>query len=269
MTGPVTDPVFELDPVAYREMSEQVRSLVGIDLDGYKPQQVWRRVTSFARRHDLAGPRELTVQLHTDPALLVAFRDLLTINVSEFFRDPAPWADLGARYLGPMLASGRVVRAWSAGCSFGFEPLSMVILARELVTKPAMRVLATDIDTVALERIRAGRFSTAEIDQLTDDRRDRSFVPVGGDWVALPELRQMITVRRHDMTAEPAPGAFDLIVCRNVLIYLTEATKTRVYPMFAEALRPDGVLFIGGTEIVPRPIEFGLRSVGRCLYVKA
>lgn len=262
------DPQFELDPVAYRQMSEQVRVLLGIDLDSYKPQQVWRRVTSFARRHDLAGPLELSGRLRTDPALLASFRNLLTINVSEFFRDPAPWSDVGDRFLRPMLSAGRVVRVWSAGCSFGFEPLSIAILARELATSPAIRVLATDIDTVALERTRVARFSAAEIGQLSGDRRDRSFVPAGDGWAARPEVRQMITLRQHDLTADPAPGAFDLIVCRNVLIYLTEATKARVYPMFAEALRPGGVLFVGGTEIVPRPSAFGLRSDGRCLYVK-
>jgi chemotaxis protein methyltransferase CheR len=249
-------------------MSREVRSLLGIDLDGYKPHQVWRRATSFARRNGLAGAAELGAALKGDAALLSAFRDLLTINVSEFFRDPDAWVELG-RLVEPILVTGRPIRAWSAGCSFGFEPYSIAMMAREATPSPALRILATDIDETALARTRAGRFSHLEVGQLSANRRRRHLVPADGGWVVHPDVRRLIEVRAHDLIADAPSGRFDLIVCRNVLIYLTEASKTRLYTAFAAALRPGGVLFVGATELVPRPAEHGLRSVGRCLYVKA
>jgi chemotaxis protein methyltransferase CheR len=263
------DPAFELDPVAYGEMSREVRALLGIDLDSYKPQQVWRRVTSFARRHGLADSAELTARLTTDPALRAAFRDLLTINVSEFFRDPDAWADLAARFLEPMLRSGRTLRAWSAGCSHGFEPYSLAMLADEVLPGPRMRIIATDIDEAALARTRAGRFRAAEVEGLDPRRVARYLVPDGDDWLIRPEIRGRLDVRRHDLTSGVLAGPFDLIVCRNVTIYLTEAAKSRIYPAFADALRPGGVLFVGGTEIVPNARANGLTAAGRCLYVRA
>src|SRR5215211_5938757 len=256
----MTDPALELDLVAYGELSQTVRRLLGIDLDSYKPQQVWRRVTTFARRHDLAGTAELGRRLEVDDSLRAALRDLLTINVSEFFRDPDRWAELATVHLAPLLRAGRVTRAWSAGCSYGFEPYSLAMLAVEQVPAPPIRILATDIDEAALTRTRQARFSQAEASPLAPGRRDRHMAPDGDGWVMRPEIRRLVDVRRHDLTADPIAGPFDLIICRNLLIYLTEAAKARVYPAFAAALRPGGVLFVGGTEIVPRPATFGLRS---------
>ena len=262
------DATFELDAVAYRALAREVKLHLGLDLESYKPQQVWRRVTSFAQRHGLDDARALTTRLGADQALQDGLRNLLTINVSEFFRDGDAWDLLRRSYLEPMLRAGRPVRAWSAGCSFGYEPYSLAMLATEIVPSPTMRILATDIDEMALARTKAAIFAEADVARLEPSRRQRHFVPSGTGWTVRPEVRRLVDVRRHDLTADPVPGLFDLIVCRNVLIYLTEAAKSRLYPAFAAALRPGGVLFVGGTEIVPHPTTHGLRIAGRCLYTR-
>jgi chemotaxis protein methyltransferase CheR len=254
-----------LDQEAYRLLSHDIRVHLGIDLESYKPQQVWRRVTSFARLHGYAGASDLRPHLATDPGLRAALRDNLTINVSEFFRDGRHWAELERRFLRPALLAGRPLRIWSAGCSTGFEPFSIAMLAWDVVPQPSVRITATDIDEMALERTRAAHFSEGELASLSSDRRKYLIRDAGG-WVVRPDLRQVVEIRRHDLTREPPPGRFDLIVCRNVLIYFTEATKDRAYTGFEQALRPGGMLFVGATEILTRPDRHRLRSVAPCLY---
>ena len=254
-----------LDVEAYRELSRDIRVHLGIDLENYKPQQVWRRVTSFARLRGYAGASDLRLHLPTDAALRAALRDNLTINVSEFFRDGRHWAELERRFVRPALEAGRPLRIWSAGCSTGFEPFSIAMLAWDIAPRPAIRITATDIDEAALERTRGARFSDAELASLSGERREY-LVRDGDGWVVRADLRQVIEVRQHDLTREAPPGRFDLIVCRNVLIYFTEATKDRAYSGFEVALRPGGMLFVGATEILTHPDRHRLRSVAPCLY---
>ena len=123
-------PVPELDAIAYERMARAVRTLLGIDLNQYKPAQVWRRVNGFASARGLADADALVTRAREDPALRQAFLDMLTINVSEFFRNPEAWEALATRHLQPMLQGRLPIRIWSAGCSLGYEPLTIAMLAR-------------------------------------------------------------------------------------------------------------------------------------------
>jgi len=263
---PLLAPVPELDVVAYDRLAKEVLSLLGIDLSQYKPAQVWRRVNGFATARGCANPDALVAKARTDPALKQALLDMLTINVSEFFRNAESWDILVERYLKPMLTSQTSVRIWSAGCSLGYEPFTLAILAREIAPATQVKILATDLDDTILSRARKGSYSEQQMLGISPARRARFFNKADTNWVTKPELQSLITWRRHDLLKDAYDKPFDLICCRNVVIYFTEAAKTELYRRFCEALRPGGILFLGATESIPNVRAVGLQPCGNTFY---
>ena len=264
----VAEPRSSVDLAGYARLAFGLRRLLGIDLDQYRPAQMWRRVNGFAISHGLANSDALLVACRQRPELLAGLRDMLTINVSEFFRDPDAWQRLAKR-IGGELSADRGFRAWSAGCSLGFEPYSLAMLATELGPDTPIRIVATDIDQSALDVARAGHYDLARQGGLSPSRRDRFLAADGPGWTFRPEVRSMIRFGRHDLLEAPVSvRTFDLVICRNVVIYFTEEAKATVHRRLADALRPGGVLFVGATEAILRPSRFGLSADGPGLYVR-
>lgn len=271
MTTPQTPAVAapaQVDLLGYARLAGGLRDLLGIDLDQYRPAQMWRRVNGFATSRGLADADALVVACRQRPDLLAELRDMLTINVSEFFRDPEAWQRLGLR-IRNQLAGGRGFRAWSAGCSVGFEPYSLAMLAAEVAPGAPIRVVASDVDRSALDVGRAGRYDLTRAGGVSPERRDRFMVPDGSEWSFRPEVRAMIGFRQHDLLDHPtAVRAYDLVLCRNVVIYFTDQAKTAVHRRLVEALRPGGLLFVGATEAILQPQRFGLALDGPGFYVR-
>ena len=154
---PAFAPPPELDQVAYDRLARDVLNLLGVDLNQYKPAQVWRRVNGFATAKGIESPDALIARARLDPVLKQAFLDMLTINVSEFFRNAEAWDAFVERFLSPWLKSQLSLRIWSAGCSLGYEPVSLAILVREIAPTKPVYILATDLDETILARARAGQ----------------------------------------------------------------------------------------------------------------
>jgi chemotaxis protein methyltransferase CheR len=256
----------ELDEVAYDRMAKEVRSILGIDLSQYKPAQVWRRVTGFATARGLANADALVAKVRQDPVLKQAFLDMLTINVSEFFRNPEAWEALVGQYLGPILSTQASVRIWSAGCSLGYEPFTLAMLCRELAPTKPTYILASDLDETILSRARKATYTEQQMAGVSTARRARFFRQVEAGWEVKPEIQALITWRRHDLLKDPYEKMFDLICCRNVVIYFTEPAKAELYKRFADALRPEGMLFLGATESIPNARAVGLLPSGLTFY---
>lgn len=260
-----------LDP-EYAAFVRGVRHLTGVDLAAYKPEQMRRRLSALAARHGVATLPAFAELMQHDPAALQAFKNFFTINVSEFLRDPARWDELARVVLPRLYAEGgrRPLRVWSAGCAGGAEPYSLAMLLEELAPAQPHRILATDIDEAVLARaMRGSGYQEAEIRNVSPARRARFFTRAAdGTYAVIPALRARVTFRRQDLLRETPGHGWDLIVCRNVVIYFTEAAKRALYARLAEALRPGGVLFVGGTEVVPAARELGLVPLLTSLYHK-
>ncbi len=263
---PAFAPVPELDTVAYDRLAREVRSLLGIDLSQYKPAQVWRRVNGFAAARGLPDSDVLVARARQDAALRQAFLDMLTINVSEFFRNPEAWEMLVDRHLRSMLHSRLSIRIWSAGCSLGYEPFTVAMLAREIAPASSVRILATDLDDTILSRARQATYTEAQMAGVSDGRRARFFRRHEDRWEVKPELKALVTFGRHDLLKDAYEKPFDLICCRNVVIYFTEQAKVDLYRRFCDALRPAGILFLGATESIPNARAVGLEPVGLTFY---
>lgn len=245
----------------YQWFGEQVRRLLGIDLRSYKSQQMERRLQTIMHRCGARGYAEYVQLLRRDPAALAQLKDFITINVSEFFRNPEKFAELKARVLPELLRERPALKVWSAGCSRGMEAYSLAIVLVELAPGGRHRLLATDLDESALAEAEAGVYSERDIAGVSPERlRDHFRRRSDGRWEVTPRLRAKITFRRHNLLTDPFEDDFDLIACRNVVIYFTEPAKAELYRRFRDALRPGGVLFVGGTESILNAREIGLET---------
>lgn len=182
--------------------------------------------------------------------------DALLNQETSFFRDAAV-LDMVAEAARALQAANpdRRLRIWSAGCSTGQEPLSLAMLLAEkgmMDGALAPEIVATDISPAALSRARAGRYSQFEIQRgLPVRRMMRWFDSTGGDWVAKPELVRRIQFRQHNLTADCAPpGRFDMILCRNVMLYFSTAVRRQVFDILSSAVRPGALLVLGAGETV-------------------
>jgi chemotaxis protein methyltransferase CheR len=223
--------------------------------------RAWRIETALKpllRERGLASLDELVAQL-------VATRtgdlgdqvvDALLNQETSFFRDAAV-LDMIADATKAMQeeAPDRKVRIWSSGCSTGQEPLSLAMLFDERGMgegKAAPEIVATDISPAALTRARAGHYSQFEIQRGLSVRRMMTwFDSNGGDWAARPELLRRIQFRQQNLTADaPPPGKFDVVLCRNVLLYFSQEVRRDVFAILASAIRPGGLLVLGAGETV-------------------
>jgi chemotaxis protein methyltransferase CheR len=256
-----SNPDFE----AFRRIAYRI---TGLDLTGYKVPQMLRRLSVLLARVNVTTFAEYARLLERDPRLRQEFCDFATINVSEFFRDGDRFDDLEQRLRG-LLASGAGLRAWSAGCSIGAEPYSLAMLSLEIAPGRRHSIVATDIDDTVLARARlASDYLPADVRNVGPKRLARWFTRgADGRFALKPAARSMVSFRKHDLLRDlPPGGAFDLVCCRNVVIYFTEEAKDRMYASFVDALRPGGILFIGATEAIMKPQSVGLRALGPGFY---
>ncbi|GAA0301146.1 protein-glutamate O-methyltransferase CheR [Sphingomonas oligophenolica] len=219
----------------------------------------WRIETALKpllRERGFESLDELVRDLLRRPDLADQVVDVLLNQESSFFRDAAVLEMIGEAVEDMRAESpGRRLRIWSAGCSIGQEPLSLAMLFTErdeISGALSPEIVATDVSEAALNRARSGRYSQFEIQRgLPVRRMMRWFDSVGIDWVAKPELVRQISFRKLNLVADPLPiGRFDVILCRNVLLYLSPALRRRVLDRLAEVARPGGLLVLGAGETV-------------------
>lgn len=269
MVQPETAPGNSGGAPGFAALCAAVRDTLGLHLESYRTRQIERRLEFFRQRHALAGNEDLAARLRVDAGLRQQFANFLTINVSEFFRNPDRFTALRDSYLPALLARRRSLRVWSAGCSIGAEIYSVALLLHELAPRRGHQLLATDIDEQVLLRARNGQYEAEEIKGVPAPLRLRYFQQVGSRWQVVPAVKQSIQFRRHDLLRDPFPTDLDLILCRNVVIYFTDEAKTQLYQRFAASLQSGGILFIGATESIFTARSIGLSYLSPCFYAKA
>ena len=243
------------DDADFAAFARALSARTGVALDAYKPKCLARRIAVRMRACAVHTYDGYLGVLDGSPAELERLHAALTINVTRFYRNPETWNSLAALLPGLLERPGGV-RCWSAGCASGEEAHTLAILLAEaaaVLRRPALvdevRIDATDIDRDSLDRTRAGRYRAASLVE-TPPELVRRWFRSDGDWMVVDDrLRALVTVRAHDLTREPAPvGCYDLVTCRNVVIYFDRAMQERLYQACHDALRkvhretPDVVL---------------------------
>lgn len=257
-----------MENLEYNFVKKNILALTGVDLNGYKSQQMQRRLQTYLQRSNHSTWQSFFAAIRRDSTAVSKLRDYLTINVSSFFRDSEKFDCLRDNILPDLLSSRQTLRIWSAGCSRGYEPYSLAMMLAELSGSHRQHyILATDIDNSALAWSQAGGpYTSDELANMPVSLQKRYFNLRNERYYVTESLRGRITFRHHNLLADPFEQNFDLIVCRNVVIYFTNEVKDELYRRFSSALRPGGVLFVGGTEIVPKAVEIGLKTVGISFY---
>ena len=239
-----------MDSTEYAVLAEQVQRLLQVSLHAYEPVQMQRRLEVFTRRHQISVA-SLAERLPTDAALLNALRDWITINVTEFFRDAAVWRVFQHSTLPGLAATHPLLRVWSAGCSNGAEPYSLAILLAAQGRRPIRRILATDIDPVILQRASTdGPYSAADLRNVPPCLRLKHFTTKADGAYVTPAIRARVDFQPLNLLGDLPRGPFDLIVCRNMIIYFEEAAKGRLLHGFHDALARGGLLWLGATESI-------------------
>jgi chemotaxis protein methyltransferase CheR len=250
----------------YPSFRKTVLDLTGIDLDCYKGTQMERRLHTIMRRVGVPDLGAYARLLAVTPTRVKEFLDFLTINVSEWLRNPEKFEELQKVILPDLLKRAPRLKIWSAGCSNGSEPYSVAMMLDELDPAGRHQILATDLDEEILKAARAGVYTDKDIRSVSPGRRSRYFQQEGDKFVIRPELRSRVQFQRQNLLSDPFPTDVDLILCRNVVIYFTEEAKDELYRRFHRALKPGGILFVGGTESLLKARDLGYASVSPFFY---
>lgn len=255
---------------SYEDFKKQFLGLSGIDLHSYKENQMKRRINSFISKHDCDRYSDFIRRLKNDKELYDQFITYLTINVSEFYRNPTQWKTLETEvfpYLTKMF--GNKLKIWSAACSTGDEPYSLAMVLSDFVPLSQIQIIATDLDKEVLDKAKKGYYQEKSIRGLPEKYRKKYIEDDGSGVIRVKqEIRNCVTFKEHNLLKDTYESGFHLIVCRNVLIYFTEEAKDEVYQKFAKALKPDGILFVGSTEQIIGCEKYGFNSFRSFFYQK-
>ncbi len=250
------------DDNEYTYFKNEILKLVNIDLNSYKAPQMMRRLASLITRIGLSGYREYVDFLKRDTTKVQEFKDFITINVTEFFRNPEKWDEL-RRIIIPTLERTKknsALKLWSAGCSYGAEPYTLAITMEEFFPNHPYSILATDIDQEVLGKAQRGIYREVDYKAMDTNLSKKYFTPTNdGSYVIRESLKRNINFKKNNLLMDNFENNYDLILCRNVVIYFTEEAKQQLYKKFFNALRSEGILFIGSTESIlnARDIGFG------------
>jgi chemotaxis methyl-accepting protein methylase len=258
------------DDVAFAALARQISRTSGFALEAYKDKCIRRRIAVRMRACGVHTYDDYRALLDRSPNEYERLRDALTINVTRFYRNAETWNLLRRDVLPGMLDSPRAeVRVWSAGCASGEEPYTLALLAADYLDRAGrgdglarLRIDATDIDRASLDRARAGCYRIEGLTELPDDLARPYFELAGTERRVVDRVRRRVHVRHLDLSHQPPPRTdYDLILCRNVVIYFDRPMQERLFQAFADALVPGGYLVLGKVETLFGPARDRLSLV--------
>ena len=257
---PMKEPLAsEKDRSSFDRICILLRGRTSHDFSLYKKSTIYRRIERRMGIHAIDSISTYAKFLQENPQELdLLFKELL-IGVTNFFRDPESWEQLAKEVLPELITSrpeGGALRAWVAGCSTGEEAFSLAITFKEVLAalQPTasftLQIFATDLDQDAIEKARLGLYGPRAMSALSEERRSAWFTPEEHGFRVRKEIREMVVFATHDVLQHPPLIRLDLLLCRNLLIYLSSDLQKRLFPVFHYSLNPDGHLFLGSAESI-------------------
>ncbi|MGK7390016.1 MAG: CheR family methyltransferase [Candidatus Cyclobacteriaceae bacterium M2_1C_046] len=245
----------ELDIADLKRISEVVKQRYGYDFTNYAMSSFKRRINRILEMQNLTVDA-LVKKLSDSPDFLENFLNEITVNVTEMFRDPSFWRVMRDDIIPAILLNHKSFKIWHAGCSSGEEVFSMCILLHEMGILDNVQIIATDLDSSILTRAKSGVYSVKNMDlneknyirfQGTGELKDYYKVS-DGQAVFDSKLMRNVSFRKHDLVMGDVFNKFDLILCRNVMIYFNQKLQNEVLIKFHESLFKYGYLAIGSKE---------------------
>ncbi len=251
---------------------KKIAAYINLDLTNYKSTQMERRIASLMNRNGIENLQAYYRVLTEDAVKLNEFVNMLTINVSEFFRNSEKFKELETKYLPEMLKKENRLKIWSAGCSIGAEIYSIAMLLEKFGVLEKCELVATDFDKNILKKAKEGIYTRAEHETVPREFR-HYFHPLpplvsheDERYQINPRLASKIRFERQDLLKDRFESNFDLVLCRNVVIYFTEEAKDQLYEKFRKSLKDGGILFIGSTERINNHKSFGYNLLTSFFY---
>ncbi|SFG07209.1 chemotaxis protein methyltransferase CheR [Halopelagius inordinatus] len=255
----------------FTDLLELIEESLSFATSSYNNAYLDRRISARMRRCRIDDYESYEALLRDDTDEQNALLDSLSVNVTSFFRNPKVWESL-RDVLAELTASGHT-RVWSAACSDGREAYSLAMLAHDddRIDPANVEILGTDIKPKILRAARHGEYRSSETNDLTEqlsplDDYERYIERDGKKVQVTDEVRELVSFRNHDLVQETPPQTFDLVLCRNLFIYINSDAKRAIFETLGSALVPDGFLTIGMTETIPpscrerfEPVEKRLR----------
>jgi len=275
----VVDGEFLLTTDDFKKIANILHSHAGIALSEGKAALVYSRLAKRLRALGMRSFREYCALIDGADGVdeRQAMTAALTTNVTRFFREPHHFDHLRDHVMPELAARARAggrVRLWSAACSNGQEPYSIAITVLSALPEAAnldVKILATDIDPNMIAEGKAGLYREDAVAPIPLDLRRRWLEKASGDdgqrWSVADDLRSLVSFRELNLIGDwPMRGRFDVIFCRNVVIYFDEPTQERIWQRFVPALNPGGTLYIGHSERVSGPATDVLETAGLTTY---
>jgi chemotaxis protein methyltransferase CheR len=253
----------------YSYLKSKIYKITNLDINCYKGQQMRRRLDAFIAKQYFPTIVAYCNMLEGNRDKQRELLDYMAINVSEFFRDLPQYKILYQEVLPNLLSSSPRLNIWSAACSSGQEPYSIAILLEESCPSHKHRIVATDIDESALEQARnGGPYTNYDTRNVEKYRLEKYFVKKEtGYWID-ERIKKKVTFHHHNILNDIFEQNFDLIVCRNVIIYFSEEVRDSLFKKFHNSLKSSGILFLGGSEVVLRPWDQGYQMIYPAFYHK-
>ncbi|SFK00443.1 chemotaxis protein methyltransferase CheR [Halobacillus dabanensis] len=201
-------------------------------------------------------------------SLMDEFLDRMTINVSEFYRNRKRFEVLEHKVIPYLLGKKKRLKIWSAACSTGEEPYTLAMILSRYISLDQVDILATDLDRNALDRAKEGLYHERSLKEVTPQVKHNHFTKEGSYYRVGKDIRDSVTFKEHNLLADNYPGGFDLIVCRNVMIYFTEQAKQVIYQNFSQAMNEESIFFVGSTEQIFSPQKYGFEVYDTFFYKK-
>lgn len=269
-----------MKPEDFDLLSGLLKERSGLTISKEKTYLLESRLLPIARKRGMAGLEDLVaaIRLKKEEPLLRDITEAMTTNESFFFRDGKPFtrfSDLVIPALAKARESSRRIRIWCAACSTGQEPYSLAICLREqeqLLKDWRVEIVATDISGEVLEKAKAGVYSQFEVQRgLPINHLVKYFKKAGEMWQIDSSIRAMVSYRELNLLSDFTNiGAFDVIFCRNVLIYFEQNLKTQILNHISQMMPNDGYLFLGGAEtVIGLGTKFGPANGERGIYTLA
>lgn len=257
----------------FEAVVDYIARRMAFEPDSYNEAYLDRRISARMRRTGTDTYREYLDVLSEAEAERTALLDALSINVTSFFRNPTVWERI-REVLRDLTDEKRTVRCWSAACADGREPYSIAMLARDdrAIDDRSVEVTATDIDGDALAAAREGVYTStrttdiaAELEPLSDPE---AHLDVGEESFAVRRpVKRMVSFEQHDLISGASKRGYDLVLCRNLLIYIDKSYKEPTFETLTDAVRTGGYLTIGKSETLPRSFQEGYEPVDRGNHV--
>lgn len=253
----------------YEAFKKDIYKLIGLDLSSYKEKQMKRRISSLIARNQYKDFDDYFVAIKKDKVLFEEFINYLTINVSEFFRNPNQWDVMEKVIIPKLKADNRgKIKIWSSASSTGEEPYSLAMLMTRFYGLKDIQIDATDLDLGAIEKAHLGIYSEKSLKNVPKDLKDKYFEKIGSSYKISDEIKKCVKFKQMNLLKDSYPKGYHLILCRNVMIYFTEEAKAEMYHKFNKGLTNDGVFFVGSTEQIIMPERYNFEPIQTFFYKK-